>query len=115
LTPTHLVRTAGAALAAASILSQSALAGGEPKNEWPFTRPAADRAPQAAIQRPADPAIQGEPKNQLPFTRPATVVVTGSGGGFGWTSGGIGAAAGVGVALAGAGALLVARKSPRTT
>jgi hypothetical protein len=112
MTPKHSIRLAAVALAAAAILAQSALAGGEPKNEWPFTRPVAERSPQAAGHRATEPPIQGEPKSEAPFTRPATVVVS-SAGGFDWTSGGIGAAGGLGAALAGAGAVLVARKSPR--
>jgi hypothetical protein len=114
LTPKHVIRFAAAALAVTAILAQTALAGGEPKNEWPFTRPAAERSPQAAKHQPTDVVVQGEPKNEVPFTRPATIVVNGDAGGFDWTSGGIGAAAGVGAALAGAGAVLGARRFPRT-
>jgi hypothetical protein len=115
MTRSTILRTTAVAFAAAAGFAQAAFAGGEPKNEWPFTRPVAQRTQQAAqhTAAQADPVIQGEPKNDLPFTRPATVVVV-SGGGFSWTDGAIGGAAGLGVAIAGSGALLVARKSPRT-
>jgi hypothetical protein len=117
LTFSTIIRSTAVAIGSAAILAQAALAGGEPKNEWPFTRPVGDRTPQAVSetkQQQAGPAIQGEPKNEPPFTRPATVVVSSGSVGFDWTSGGIGAAAGLGAALAGTGALLVARRSPRT-
>jgi hypothetical protein len=51
------------------LLTAPAVAGGEPKNDWPFTRVASARltadlkAPQVAA------APRGEPKNELPFTR----------------------------------------------
>lgn len=114
MTHAQLVRTLAAGFGAAAFLAQSAAAGGEPKNEWPFTRPVG-RTTQAATQRPSQqtPLIQGEPKNEPPFTRPATVVVTTSRG-FSWADGAVGGAAGIGVALAGAGAVLLARKPPRT-
>ena len=35
----HLIGTTAAGLAAAAVVTQGALAGGEPKNEPPFTRP----------------------------------------------------------------------------
>ena len=118
MTLSRLLRTTIVSLAGAAILGQSALAGGEPKNQWPFTRPVADRSAQAAAHPAAhhEPAIQGEAKNELPFTRRATVVVSASDAtGFDWTAGGIGAAAGIGLALAGTGVVLVSRKSPQTT
>jgi hypothetical protein len=115
MTRSTIIRTSVVAFAAAATFAQAALASGEPKNEWPFTRPVAQRTQQAAqhTAAQADPVIQGEPKNEPPFTRPATVVVV-SGGGFSWTDGAIGGVAGLGVAIAGTGALLVARRSPRT-
>jgi hypothetical protein len=115
LTFSTIIRCTAVAIASAAILTQAALAGGEPKNQWPFTRPVGARTPQAvaAQRQQADAVIQGEPKNEPPFTRPATVVVSSGSIGFDWTSGGIGAAAGLGAALAGTGALLVARRSPR--
>ena len=52
--------------------AQAALAGGEPKNQSPFVRAAADGRVAAQIIRAtshsAQPAIVGEPKNQTPFT-----------------------------------------------
>ncbi len=113
---TRLVRTSAVALAAAAILVQTALAWGEPKNEWPFPRSVAGRATRASVDRTSnvDTPIQGEPKNNSPFTGPETVVIVSSRG-FDWTSGAIGGAAGLGAAvLATGGVLLVAgRKSAR--
>lgn len=113
MTHAQLLRIFAAALGGAALLAQSAAAGGEPKNEWPFTRPVG-RTTQAVTLHSAQqaPVIQGESKNEPPFTRPATVIVS-SGGGFDWTDGGIGAAAGIGIALAGIGGTLAARRSPR--
>jgi hypothetical protein len=111
----RLLRVTAVGLAAAAILVQSALASGEPKNEWPFTRPVTVPSSQTAASPVARRAsIQGEPKNEAPFTRPATVVIASSRG-FDWTSGAIGGAAGLGVAILGTGGfLLVAgRKSAR--
>jgi hypothetical protein len=111
---THLIRTIAAGVAAAAFIAQGALAGGEPKNEWPFTRPVDTRSTQAAKHAAAaDPVIQGEPKNEPPFTRPVIVVASGSTG-FSWRDGALGGVGGVGLALAGAGAVLAKRKSPRT-
>ena len=114
----HAIRTITITLAGAAVLAQSALAGGEPKSQWPFTRPVGDRATQSAqvVASTAEP--RGEAKNQLPFTRPvsqpATIVVQ-SGSGFSWTDGAIGLAAGIGVAISGAGAVALGRsRSPRT-
>jgi len=48
-----------------------ALAGGEPKNESPFTRPVSARALTEGIgvsRESATLAISGERKNQTPFT-----------------------------------------------
>jgi hypothetical protein len=71
MTITTSIRIATAALIAAGALSPVALAGGEPKNDWPFTRGVVDRAP-AHVQRSDTQAVVGvgEPKNQWPFTRP---------------------------------------------
>ena len=109
------LRSAIVALALASTFAQAAAAGGEPKNEWPFTRPVGQRTTQAVVATArVNPPIQGEPKNEPPFTRPATAVVVVSGGhDFQWADTGIGAAAGIGIALSGLGALALARKSPR--
>ena len=49
-------------------------AGAEPKNEWPFTRPAGNRglAQASRQQQSATSAVPaGEPKNEWPFTRKA--------------------------------------------
>jgi hypothetical protein len=116
VTRSRLSRTIIVSLAGAAVLGQSAYASGEPKNQWPFTRPVAARTTEGAAAATSrhEPAIQGEAKNQRPFTRPATVVVAhDTTTGFDWTSGAIGTAAGFGLALAGSGAVLVARKSPQ--
>lgn len=114
MTYAQFLRSTAVGLAAAGILAQSALAGGEPKNQWPFTRTLDNRSTQGVARStvPA-PMSQGEMKNEAPFVRPATIVAAGSGGGFSWTDAAIGGVAGIGVALAGAGALAVARKPPR--
>ena len=110
---THLIGATAAGLAAVAVIAQGAFAGGEPKNEWPFTRTIAPRSTQAAAHTAAsDPIIQGEPKNEPPFTRPV-VVVANSSSGFSWRDGALGGLGGVGITLAGAGALLATRKSPR--
>jgi hypothetical protein len=74
----RLLRTTAVALAAAAVLAQAAFAWGEPKNEWPFTRPVGARAPQEAAHHAAqvDTPIRGEPKNEPPFMRTMTVVVS---------------------------------------
>jgi hypothetical protein len=71
MTITTTIRVGTAALVAAGALSPVALAGGEPKNDWPFTRSVSDRTP-AEVQRAASEQRVGvgEPKNQWPFTRP---------------------------------------------
>ena len=111
----RLLLSTAVALATVAVLAQSALAWGEPKNEWPFTRLVGARTTQAAAPSASrtSPAISGEPKNEPPFTRPATVIVI-STSGFNWSSGAIGAAAGLGIALVGAGVLARAHKPPRT-
>jgi hypothetical protein len=111
---THRTLTGvAAALIVSGALAANAFAGGEPKNEWPFTRPAGDRTQAVIRSSHADVAIQGERKNEVPFTRTA-VIATANSAGFDWTSGAIGAVAGVGLALAGTGLVLTARKSPRS-
>jgi hypothetical protein len=60
------------ALVAAAAAVPSALAGGEPKNQAPFTRVVAPRALTLGVARmhaATSSAIKGEAKNQLPFTR----------------------------------------------
>ena len=114
MTTTHLLRSVAAGLATAAILAQSALAAGEQKNQWPFTRTVEARATQVMTASHAQAAPVGEAKNQAPFTRPVAVVVASSRGGFSWADGGIGGLAGIGIALVGAVALTAVRKSPRT-
>jgi hypothetical protein len=69
----RIFHTTIAALAAATAIAPSALAGGEPKNESPFTRPAHTfRVAQqlAAVGHVSvAPRIRSEAKNQAPFTR----------------------------------------------
>jgi hypothetical protein len=68
---TTTIRIAGAALVACAVIAPTALAGGEPKNEWPFTRPVGVRTTAGVTQVQAQSLpILGERKNQLPFTRP---------------------------------------------
>jgi hypothetical protein len=114
----QFLRSTAVAAVGAAVLAQTALAGGEPKNELPFTRPVvvarATQATSSATQ--TSPEIRGEPKNELPFTRPvvtqpATVVIQSSNG-FRWTDGAIGLAAGIGVALSGAAVVGLTRRSP---
>ena len=116
MTAKHLTTFLATAILAAW-LSASALAGGEPKNEWPFTRPVADRAPAQVVKtNHAAIQIQGEPKNQPPFTTPVvqgTTIVTTPGHGFSWLDSAIGAAAGAGLVFAGLGSLLLARTTRR--
>jgi hypothetical protein len=57
----HTVRMLIAA-AAALALVPAAMAGGEPKNQAPFTRPASSHKV----------VVRGEAKNQMPFKRPLT-------------------------------------------
>jgi hypothetical protein len=60
------------ALVAAAAALPSALAGGEPKNQAPFTRIVSSRGLTQNLARvhAASPlAIMGEAKNEFPFTR----------------------------------------------
>src|SRR3954447_2393619 len=133
MTVSTTIRIAVAGLVAAGAFSSVALAGGEPKNDWPFTRSVTERTP-AQVQITAQQVGVGESKNQLPFTRPVSggsyaesAPLTGpagvgeaknelpfvqsvsdgvtSGDGFDWADAGIGVAVGVGLAAALAGAL----------
>jgi hypothetical protein len=65
------IRILVAALSAAGVVASSALAAGEPKNAYPFTRiVGGDRIPLATSTHLARRnAITGERKNTLPFTR----------------------------------------------
>jgi len=64
-----------ASLVVAGTLAQGALAGGEPKNQPPFTRLVGDRTTQAANRSVSAtaPIGQGEAKNESPFTRPVGI------------------------------------------
>ena len=84
---THILRSAALAAVVAASLAHGAFAGGETKNQLPFTRP---------------------------VSQPAATVVIRAGGGFSWTDGAIGMVAGLGVALSGAAGLTLVRRSPRT-
>lgn len=135
------IRIGTAALIVAGALSPVALAGGEPKNEWPFTRAVADRS-LSQVQVTGSQAVvgQGESKNQLPFTRPVATgeggriaqsvggeakndlpftqavespVTGGADGGFDWGDAGIGVAAGAGIAALIGGGLLLTHRGPR--
>jgi hypothetical protein len=110
------IRSTVITVGCAAILAGPAFAGGEPKNEWPFTRQVDLRAAQAATRSTAKPAamITGEPKNEPPFTRAATMIAQ-SGSSFSWPDAGIGLIAGIGLAATGAGLLtLKLHKSPQT-
>jgi hypothetical protein len=141
MTLTTKIRITVAGLAGAAILSPVALAGGEPKNDWPFTRSSAERTP-AQVQISTQQVGVGEPKNQLPFTRPvgggsavesaslAELARVGeaknelpftqsvsdgvsSGNGFDWGDAGIGVGAGLGIAALIAGGLVLTYRGPR--
>ena len=138
MTLTTKIQITVAGLVGAAILSPVALAGGEPKNDWPFTRSIAERTP-AQVQISSQQVALGEPKNQLPFTRPVSSVsavessLTGlgeakndlpftqavsdgvsSGNGFDWGDAGIGVAAGVGIAAILAGVALLTYRGSRS-
>jgi len=130
------------AVAVAAVVAQAALAGGEPKNELPFTRPVPARVTQAVPRLSAErvrlateqknegpftravvsahrqPAVRGESKNELPFTAAASADVPatpGPGSGFSWTDALLGVVLGVSLSAAAAGAALLARRRvPRT-
>jgi len=65
------IRILVAAICAAGVVASSALAAGEPKNAYPFTRVVGgDRVALAtSLHSAVRNAIAGEPKNTLPFTR----------------------------------------------
>ena len=135
---TTSIRVGTAALILAGALSPVALAGGEPKNQSPFTRSVGDRttAQVHASQSPLA-ATAGEPKNQWPFTRPVasvagltvaagepkgdlpftqpvvTPTTIARPGGFDWGDAAIGGGAGLGLAALLAGALVLTSRGPR--
>jgi hypothetical protein len=69
------IRTTAVAGFGAAVIAQAALAGGEAKNQAPFTRPVTAHVTHAvllrATSRASDPVIRGEAKNQRPFTNRA--------------------------------------------
>jgi hypothetical protein len=122
-----------------AVVAQAALAGGEPKNEWPFTRPVQARAVQSAYAAESTARIAAEAKNELPFTRrlavtqtasvgsgdaknelpftrsAAAVVSEDSGSGFSWVDAALGLVLGVSLTLAAVGGTQLARhRVPRT-
>jgi hypothetical protein len=131
-------------LLASVAIPAGALAGGEPKNEYPFTRQVDNRVVQAAghtsVLAPAgqgeaknelpftrrvagarqgstNAAIRGagEPKNELPFTESMTAASVASGTGFSWIDAGLGTILGISLCVAGmGGVLLVRHRTPRT-
>src|SRR4051794_12739290 len=96
----HIARTIRSTVitvACAAILVGPALAGGEPKNELPFTPHVTSRAQAAANVPPKpEPMTNGEAKNASPFTGPATATAQSSNG-FSWPDGGIGLIVGIGL------------------
>ena len=65
---THLVWL-GVTLTGATVFAHAALAGGEPKNQPPFTRLVAAQRSVEAAAGAVHTDGRGEPKNHLPFTR----------------------------------------------
>lgn len=110
-------RTALATLTAAAVVAPVASASGEPKNEWPFTRPVAARVPAQATSSvtPAPaPVINGEPKNEPPFTQsvaaPSLAIRS---GGFEWADAGVGAAGAIGFVAIALGAAVLTSSNRR--
>ena len=126
------------ALIVTAVLAQGALAGGEPKNEWPFTRIVGVRTVQSATHstissgRAAAEAknevpftrkveatrmnriATGEPKNEAPFTNVPPAVGGGDGVGFSWIDASIGLVLGISTTTAAIGGTFLARhKLPR--
>jgi hypothetical protein len=126
------------ALIVSAVVAQAALAGGEPKNEWPFTRVVGIRSVQSATHSTisaarvaaeakneapftrlveatrVERAATGEPKNEAPFTNVAAVVGDGGEVGFSWIDASIGLVLGISTTVAAIGGTLIARhKLPR--
>lgn len=101
------------AVVVSAVVAQAALAGGEPKNEWPFTRPVEARAVQfAAGSTVAQARVAGEAKNELPFTRSVSAIVgkdAGSDSGFSWLDAALGLVSGISLTLAAVGGTQLAR------
>jgi hypothetical protein len=117
MTLTRRLRIALATVACVAIAAPAAFAAGEPKNQWPFTRPVGESSP-AALGSHA--GLAGEPKNELPFTRTVAgpTVLLRTSDGFDWADAGIGALAAVGlavVALAGVALRTANGRRPRVT
>lgn len=125
-------------IAVSVVVAHAALAGGEPKDERPFTgtvpghisqlasaathsRVAAEQKNEAPFTRLAgatlrQPTVVGESKNELPFTAAASpsAAAGDSGSGFSWMDAVLGGVLGVSLSIAAAGATLLARrKVPR--
>ena len=126
------------ALIVSAVVAQGALAGGEPKNEWPFTRAVGVRSVQSATHSTissarvaaeakneapfnrlvratgVERAATGEPKNEPPFTNVAAVAGGQGGVGFSWIDASIGLVLGISTTMAAiGGTLLVRRTLPR--
>ena len=126
------------AMVVSAAVAQGALAGGEPKNELPFTRVVATRTVQSVSHSsistarvageakneapftrqvaatPAEPAATGEPKNETPFTNVATVASDGGGVGFSWIDASLGLVLGIAMTMAAIGGTLLAlHRTPR--
>jgi hypothetical protein len=121
-------------LVVSAALAQGALAGGEPKNEWPFTRVVGVRTVQSASHSTissarvaaeaknetpftrkveatqVDRVATGEPKNEPPFTNVSTMVGDGGGVGFSWIDASIGLVLGISTTTAAIGGTLLARR-----
>ena len=112
MTFTTTIRVSVAALVAAAAAAPVGLAQqGEPKNEWPFTRPVDDRG-TAQVHESVGATysdVRGEPKNEPPFTRlvQAPPVVIRASSDFDWGDAGIGAGAALGIATAAFGAVVL--------
>jgi hypothetical protein len=139
MTSTNTIRVATAALIVAGALAPVAVAGGEPKNDFPFTTAVHVRDARTTAQAQQAQAGLGEPKNQLPFTRPvaggpvsesiglageakndlpftqpvATPTIVVHSNGFDWGDAGIGVGAGLGIAALLAGGLLLTYRGSR--
>lgn len=126
------------ALIVSAVVAQGALAGGEPKNEWPFTRVAGIRSVQSATRSPVssarvaaeakneapftrlvgatqvERATTGEPKNEAPFTNVATGLGDDGGVRFSWIDASIGLVLGSSITMAAiGGTVLLRHKLPR--
>jgi hypothetical protein len=99
-----------AAIVAACVVAPFAVAGGEPKSQVTFTRPAVTASTGTPVV--STPSV-GDAKNEAPFTAP--VIVASPSGGFDWIDSGIGALAALGVVAVGAGGLTLRARHRRET